>query len=82
MGGEEFGVQLEPPDLPGSAGSCDRLLAPGQNVGEGLGGVVGERPGAFVDAVLWVFLNAGPVQHVDARFGDDIGHGCTLLLLG
>src|SRR5664279_230385 len=37
-----------------------------------------ERSLPFVDAVDRALFDAGPVQHVDARLGDDVGHPLLL----
>src|SRR6266511_4956096 len=45
---------------------------------DALVGVEVEHPVAFVDAVDRALLDAGPVEHIDARLGDDVSHGRPL----
>src|SRR4051812_25863953 len=46
---------------------------------DALVGVDVEHPRALVDAVDGALLDAGAVENIDARLGDDVGHAETLL---
>src|SRR3954453_14309426 len=46
---------------------------------DALVGVDVEHPGALVDAVDRALLDAGAVENIDTRLGDDVGHAETLL---